>query len=116
MPGGSRIPLAIVTAAAAAVFTGPLAAAIIVAAAVVAGVLTAPSRRGSLTALALLWAASTITAGWLWRVGFLRADAGLPSLPWTNLWLPLAVMAVAAMAAFAGLYGTGRREAGQGRP
>lgn len=60
--------------------------------------------RTALTALALLWLSTAFLAAWLWRMGFQRANANLPESPWTDLWLPLAVISLGAVVAFFGIY------------
>jgi len=80
------------------------ALAVLVTLGLAAGIVTARAHREALAALALVWVVSTIMAGWLWRVGFQRADANLPASPWTGLWWPLAAIAVGFLMTFAAVY------------
>lgn len=65
----------------------------IIAFAMAAGIATARKGKGVLTILALITLFSTVLAAWLWRIAFRRANADLPELPWTSLWMPLAGVA-----------------------
>jgi hypothetical protein len=98
------VAFSVVAVIAAFFLLGPLIPAVVIALAMTASIITSHTRRATLTALALLWLSSTILAGWLWRIGFQRADANLPVPPWTDLWLPLAVVSTGAVVAFFGFY------------
>jgi len=68
------------------------------------GTIKAGSARGALIPSALLGLGCAAVSAWLWRVGFQRAEAGLPASPWTDLWLLLAVDSAAAVVSFFSLH------------
>ena len=86
------------------IYLGPLIPAVMIALAMTVSIITSNTRRTALTALALLWLSTAFLAAWLWRMGFQRANANLPESPWTDLWLPLAVISLGAVVAFFGIY------------
>ena len=87
-----------------AIVLGPFVATVMMAAAMLVCIITEHTGRRALAAWALLWCANVILTAWLWRIGFERADANLPSPVWVDLWPLPAAVSLGALIAFWGAY------------
>jgi len=93
-----------VVSAMAGILFGPIALMAIIVVAMAGVIMASRARRGVLLSLALIGLGCASVSAWLWRVSFQRANADLPALSWTHLWIPLAIVASVAIVLFFYLY------------